>query len=517
MVRVAHLGLNVRTLLKGMSKEVLDLEFAYISPEIMIGCIEEENLHIFRVKITNDTMTTEQLLKIESPLADHIPKLDKISWCPYVPENSDDTDEFSGKLLVWVRGSKFECYSIKSILDTHKTGTIKASIIKEGIIKHYEHPFVITAARFSPDGTTLAISTENGHINFYQIYFYETTPRWLHQWTPHNGSAISSFFFLDNHTLPIPGNTLWKYAITCAENNTEIKVSSCESWETLQTISFKSKSGIPLNFKAEIDRTSSYLVLSDQQNRQIYVLQICKDNEGVKMNGTGEENGQHSNSKVFVKTVAKFNLSSPILSYGISSASIKKSKSAMSDNYMIDEMEDYDEENNAAPLCVQLDMVLVQPKSVQQCCVKYQAALNQSAKVMATETFKQVDGKKTPVQHEKPEINSNFIKSPPQKTAQLNLLTPDSFSSPVDSNKKPENNNVSQEVMSAIFMLAKTTTTTKATSPQAIPQKPMENVLNLVKTEENLLKQSQVKSEIFFSIFSPYYFFSLIFSFFKKI
>jgi hypothetical protein len=52
--------------------------------------------------------------------------------------------------------------------------------------------------------------------------------------------------------------------------------------------------------------------------------------------------------------------------------------------------------------------------------------------------------------------------------------------SAVDSNKKQENN-VSQEVMSAIFMLAKTTTV-KPTSPlQAQIPKPMENVLNLVK------------------------------------
>ncbi len=46
-------------------------------PEILIGCIEETALHIVRVKITNDAMITEQL-EIENPLADHVPKLDKI-------------------------------------------------------------------------------------------------------------------------------------------------------------------------------------------------------------------------------------------------------------------------------------------------------------------------------------------------------------------------------------------------------------------------------------------------------
>jgi hypothetical protein len=85
---------------------------------------------------------------------------------------------------------------------------------------------LITAARFSPDGTTLAIRTENGHIIFYQIYFYDFISGHL--------TAVSSFFFLDNYTQLIPGNTLWKYAITCAENKTEIKMSNCESWETVE-------------------------------------------------------------------------------------------------------------------------------------------------------------------------------------------------------------------------------------------------------------------------------------------
>ena len=116
------------------------------------------------------------------------------------------------------------------------------------MIKFYENQSLITNATFSPDGTTLAISTEDGYIRFYQIYFHEPRPRSLHKWRPHDGSTISSFFFLDDHTRPIPGNTLWKYAITCAENNTEIKVSSCETWKTLQTITFKS-SGLPLAFK----------------------------------------------------------------------------------------------------------------------------------------------------------------------------------------------------------------------------------------------------------------------------
>lgn len=196
MVRVAHYGLNVRALIKGMSKEVLDLEFAYITPDIIIGIIEEEALHIHKLEILDNTMSCTQLLKIENPIMDYVPKLDKITWCPYLPESSDDDDELSGQLLVWVRGKRFECYSIKTILDVYKTGTHEASKIQEGLVKNYDGTSIITSARFSPDGTALAISDDEGYISFYQIYFHESTPRCLHKWKPHNGRPISSFFFL---------------------------------------------------------------------------------------------------------------------------------------------------------------------------------------------------------------------------------------------------------------------------------------------------------------------------------
>lgn len=516
MIRVAHYGLNIRSLIKGMSKEVLDLEFAYITPEIVIGIIEESALHIYKLEIQDNTMSCTQLLKIENPLTDYVPKLDKIAWCPYVPESSDDKDEHSGQLLVWVRGKKFECYSIKTIVDTYKIGTHSASTIKEGLIKYYDGTSTITSARFSPDGTALATSDEEGYINFYQIYFHESSPRCLHKWKPHNGRPISSFFFLDNHTQPIPGNTLWKYAVTFADNNTEMKISSCENWTTTQTITFKSPTGIPLLFKTEIDKTSSYLLLSDRLNRQIYVLNIKKEilesEKAINGNGACDEDAEVP-TKVFVNTIACFNLSSPILSYGVSCASYKKFKSALNDNFLIDELEDYEDEGNAVN-CIQLDLYMVQPKSVQQCIIRYQPALNRAAEIVGSENScssssaeSQIsDGKKTPILNistsKVAELNSSFIKTSPQKPVhQLNLLTPDSFRSPIE--KKPDNNDiVSQEVRSAIAMLA---TVTKAASPQAIiPQKPLENVLNLAKTEETLLKQC-AKSE-FLTLFLKFVF-----------
>jgi enhancer of mRNA-decapping protein 4 len=254
-------------------------------------------------------------------------------------------------------------------------------------------------------------------------------PRCLHQWKPHDGKVISSFFFLDNHTKECADNTLWKHAITCSDNNTEIKLWSCETWECKQTINFQAYPDDDiitgnLCFKAEMDRTSSYLVLSDMQNRQLYVLQIIKvsgDDDSLEiLNGSssgsdktanliesGKEEDEGGSDKkrdslssatssgatglvvkntqgtALIKSIAEFPLSSSILSFGIVDAAVRKYKCTMNDACLIDELDDYDDENNVV-YCVIIHMFLVQPKSVQDAHVLYQPTLNDSAEILST-------------------------------------------------------------------------------------------------------------------------------------
>ncbi|KAL7029654.1 hypothetical protein ACKWTF_006305 [Chironomus riparius] len=502
MVRLINFGMNnKRALIRGFTSEVLDLQFAN-SKEVIIGCIEETALHVYKLPFddTEDTIKCVLLVKIENPIKDHVPLLDKISFCPYVPEENDKEDDFSVQLLVWVRGNKFECYSLKSIIDTYGNGVHKVENIKEGIVRSCEDDrALITCCTFSPDGTTLAIGSDDGYIRFYQIYFHETVPRCLHSWSPHDGAPISNFFFLDNHTQPIAGSSLWKYVVTLAKNNTEIKVSSCDSWKTLQTIQFKSATDKQLSLKAEIDRTSSYLILNDMTNRQLYVLQILKEN-ALSQNGDEMNGNDAAIARVFIKSIAEFHLASTVLSYGISNASIRRYKCALSENYLIDELEDFDEENNSV-YCVVLKLFMILPESLQECHILYQTALNKSAEILNTEVSSSssstATNSKSPalqllnVSNTTAEIKKNdlALRTPPQKASQLNLLTPDSFSSPVEKPKE-----VSQEVLSTIFMLAKN----NPTSPAVVTNKPLDNVLNLANCsiiEEEKIFQQKIAVE----------------------
>lgn len=175
--------------------------------------------------------------------------------------------------------------------------------------------------------------------------------------------------------------SLWRYAITSSDNNTEFKVWCCSSWECLQTIRFEASDGKPMFFKMEIDPTSSYLVLTDARSRNLYVMQIVQNEDDSKVDAeqsTSSSNG--TKPSAFIKSITEFPVSSPILSFGIVDATVRKYKCAYNDVYLLEDLEDYDEDN-LNRYCVVIHLFLVQPKSVQECHVLYQPTLSLNAEV----------------------------------------------------------------------------------------------------------------------------------------
>ena len=108
------------------------------------------------------------------------------------------------------------------------------------------------------------------------------SPRCIHQWKPHDENPVSSLFFLDNHKEHNPEDQFWKYALTGSNNNTEIKLWSCENWTCLQTVQIKPSDGKRIELKAELDLTAQYLLLSDIHRKNVYVLQLESTNDKVR-------------------------------------------------------------------------------------------------------------------------------------------------------------------------------------------------------------------------------------------
>lgn len=157
---------------------------------------------------------------------------------------------------------------------------------------------------------------------------------------------------------------MWKNAITLVENNTEIKLWVCETWKCLQTIKFVKDPTKPLRLHAAIDKTSSYLILNDMDNQDLYVVQMEKQVQGASTDKFA--------SVIGFKSIAKFSLASPILSFCISDAATRRYKcGGISDAFLVEDMDEFDDEANNM-FCVVLQMFFVQPKSVQKCNLMYQ-------------------------------------------------------------------------------------------------------------------------------------------------
>lgn len=248
------------------------------------------------------------------------------------------------------------------------------------------------------------------------VFSFWTTTHWTAQ-SNDNNIPNNQNQFLDSLHFTY-SKSLWRHAITTTDNNTEIKVWCCSTWECTQTINFKSQNlGTELLLHAEIDRTSSYLVLSDMKNRGLYVLQIQKNvgttilrnsdamlskrlnntslkSDEVTASSTNSRAGsdttlidnevsKETKSFAYIKSISEFPLSSPILSFGIVDAAVRKYKCAFNDSYLIDELDDYDEDNHLL-YCVVIHMFLVQPKSVQECHVLYQPTVSEASDVASS-------------------------------------------------------------------------------------------------------------------------------------
>lgn len=160
MVRVSNVETGQRSLIKGMTGEVLDLQFAHTEADKILACIDVSSLHIYRIDSSPTSLVNTFLIKIMDPLENYSPKFDKIAWCPCIPE-TDESEEDPSKLIVWARGNQCQLFNIQNLLDHHLDRQVTVNQLTEGYLKHTDTS-AITWVQYSPDGTTISIGSYDG-------------------------------------------------------------------------------------------------------------------------------------------------------------------------------------------------------------------------------------------------------------------------------------------------------------------------------------------------------------------
>lgn len=431
MVRVVNRETAERALLKGMEGLVQDIAFAHIATEIILACVDETgNLFIYSIEEKHQQQQSsilicDLLLHVTQDPACKLSGPCRVIWCPYLPD--DDLSGTNGesvdcaRLLAITRGTKAEVWNVKTVRSLHGSGPVKPGSFDEGYLEITEHTKPIVDAAFSPDGTAIATTSLDGDVKFFQVFVKnEGKPRCLHQWQPHSGKPLSSLFFLDNRKHYSPDTQFWKFAITGANDNSELKLWSCESWTCLQTIHFMPRSNEEIKMKACLDLASGYLLLSDVFRKVLYVLQIHKDSE---------------DKFVIIQSISEFLLPYAILSFGIVDAGLRCFKSNTS--FSLDDMcnGEGDEDGQVA---IVVRMYLVQPKSLQECHIVFQAPKPIDKALISTipqDSFVESynDGLSDLSASNTEAASSGTQELPPanHSSLQLNLMTPDAFNSPV--------------------------------------------------------------------------------------
>ncbi|XP_056638330.1 enhancer of mRNA-decapping protein 4 isoform X1 [Diorhabda sublineata] len=412
MVRVTNQETGHRALIKNLKDDIKDISFAFSREEIILGCVDSEgNILVYQIDDKPLAITYTLLLHIY-PLEGSRPKTSyRLIWCPFLSIDEEDGADDPEKMFVVLNSTKVDIFNVAMLTEKYGKGSsLDLNDSYEGYIEIKYQTEVVDAA-FSSDGTAIAIASADGYVKFFQLYMFDAEKqKCLHEWRPHDGCPLSSIIFIDN--VLEYSTECWKFTVTGANNNSEIKLWSCETWTCLQTIHFKSDpnsliSGLYLNIS--LDYTGQYLVVSDINNRVMYVLQLDRNDE---------------KKVVHVTTLAEFLLPAPFLSFHIleaASRNVPFSYDNTNDD-LYDERDDFDEDVERKSVC--LKILVIQPKKFQECNISfypetmYHNTLNNPSE-------KVEDKGKLPKLDDLQESVSLLIQQ--KSNSNLTLMTPDDF------------------------------------------------------------------------------------------
>ncbi|XP_043096643.1 enhancer of mRNA-decapping protein 4-like [Puntigrus tetrazona] len=274
MIRVLRLGSTERSLLKGFTGAVTDLAFAHLD-STLLGCVDEAgNMFIWQLTSHSSKIQDEVIVHIRRPEDTPLNSNRRLIWCPFIPEDNDESPEDACQTLALLHEDRAEVWDLDILRSNNSSWPVDATELKEGFITIRGHTARISEGALSPDGTVLATASHDGFVKFWQIYIEgQDQPRCLHEWQPHNGRPLSCLLFCDNHKKQDPEFSPDPF-----------------------------NSSVLPSLKASLDLSAEFLILSDVQRKVLYVMELLQDQEKGRASFTA---------------VSEFLLTHPVLSFGV--------------------------------------------------------------------------------------------------------------------------------------------------------------------------------------------------------
>ncbi|KAK9872249.1 hypothetical protein WA026_017050 [Henosepilachna vigintioctopunctata] len=421
MVRLANQETNQRALIKNLKTDVRDVSFAFLRNEIILGCVDDmANVFIYEIEDSPHFIKYKLLLHIFHPEAlKNNASNYRMVWCPYLPSADDDPDtgDETAKMFVFLNGSKAEVWDVCSIISKCEAGPVEPDENHEGYVE-IDHAMPLVDVSFSSDGTAIATACIDGNVKFYQVYMVDNEKqKKLHEWIPHEGKPLSCLIFIDNILEYSSDSRFWKFAITGASHNSELKF--C------------------------IDHSGQYAVMSDINNKILYVLQI-KRSDAEKL--------------VAVKSISQFLLPAPFLSFHIKKAEVSTTPLISTSSEDLYNAEDYDEEETEFN-SVNINLLVIQPKKFQECNIVFTP---EACPSNIRDNSEEICDKLSPNEEEVenvPKLNDLqssvelLIQQQTNKPPQVNLMTPEDFTPVANSRSSSVRNSLepSQEKLSNLL------------------------------------------------------------------
>ncbi|KAI3371658.1 hypothetical protein L3Q82_024222 [Scortum barcoo] len=307
MIRVLSVGFAERSLLKGFTGAVTDLAFAHLDSSLL-GCVDEAgNLMVWQLTCTGSKILDQVVVHIRRPEDTPLNSHRRLIWCPFIQDDNEENQDDTSQTLALLHEDRAEVWDLEVLRANNSSWPVDAADLKDGLITIKGHTQRVSEGALSPDGTVLATASHDGYIKFWQIYIEggQDQPRCLHELRPHGGRPLSCLLFCDNHKRQDPEVPFWRFLITGADQNQELKMWCTVSWTCLQTIRFSPdmfNSSVLPSLKASLDLSAEYLILTDVQRKVLYVMELRQDLEKGKATFTA---------------VSEFLLTHPVLSFGV--------------------------------------------------------------------------------------------------------------------------------------------------------------------------------------------------------